>query len=557
MNGYGTLLRLTLLNRLSALRPGSWRKENGKLDAGKIATVIGVALCGMMLAGMVVGLEWLIYQALSTLRHPELLPAMALLCAMLGMVLMSFFYVLSSLYFANDAVWMSYLPVKSRTVLMAKLTEIWAGEALIDLVLLLPAFILYGTHIGADAWYYLRAVVVAVLSPMLPIALITLLSTLLARVAGRIRNSAVLTSMLSFGMVLVVLVMEMTLMPTMPDDADAMWMIQLLVSREALLEQIAGFFPPVLWGIRGLQGSAGMLALYALVSFGSMALCVLVLGNGYLRLCVRQSEMGNKGRKAKVSARDLRVSSPLGALVRLEMRDILRSSVNLTQCLCGGVVFPLMLGVMLLGGSISEDLGVMGTALNSMFAEIPPTDTMLLLAAVIGFVLFVTPAAPTAVSREGERHALCRSFPVSPRMLLNAKMLCCLLLDAVIGVVTLLVLAAGLPLSVGLLLGAAALAALGRYAAVAFMLTVDTLHPLLHWTSEVQAIKQNMNVMLGMLVCILLLALPIALYVWLASSGVAPMVRFAAVAGVLVAEAALGHVCLRCVAEKKYVALEP
>lgn len=555
MTGYATLLRLTVRNRLALLRPGSMRKENGRLDVGKVVTMVCVVLCAAVMLALVIGLEWLIYRGLAMFRHPELLPMLALLCAMVGMVLMSFFTVLNSLFFSRDSVWMGYLPVRSRTVLCAKLTEIYAGEMLLNAVILLPAFVMYGIHVQGDWLYYVRAVLLTLLSPLLPMAIITLLSTVLARLVSGVKNSAVLSAVLTFGMVLLLYAGEMVLLSGMGEDEDIMWLAQLLVQREAMLQAITGFFPPIYWGVKALQGSLGYLLAFGGVSVGSVALVLLMMGDRYLRLCIRQTEQGGSRKRIRLQDAMWRPQTPVRALVGLEWREIVRSSVNLTQCLAGGIVFPLVIGLMLMGGAFSEDFAMMREEIDGLLAYVSATDLMLIVAAVLGFVTFISPAACTAVSREGARHALNRTLPVPARIMLRAKVLCSLLVDAMVAVITLAVLAFGLRLSWTVLLGGVLLTLLLRYASVTIMLLVDTVHPLLNWTTETQAIKQNLNVMFGMVVCLALLALPVVAVIWLAQYGAGA--RLAAAVVVLVAEAVLGGVLLHTVGERRYGALEP
>ncbi len=560
MKGYGALVRLSILNRLAALRSGSWRKENGKIRWGMVAGFISVVLVGVILLGLVIGLEWLMYTALSTVNHPELLPALALLVGMVGMVLMSFFYVLSSLYFSRDSMWMAYLPVKSSTVLCAKLTEIWAGEAAINAVIMLPAFVMYGIFLKAGAMFYVRAVVIALLSPVMPIAVITLLSTVLARVVGGIRNSTLLTTLLSFGMVIVILAFEyLVMLPSIPDDGDsvaqAMWLMNLLVGQDALLQTVTRVFPPILWAVEAMRGDWLKLLLFTAVSLGSIALGVAVMGRAYLNLCMKQTEHATGKRRVKLTDASWQAKKPLSALFQLEMREIFRSSINVTQCLSGGVVFPLVIGIMLMGGSLSEDFAAIRAGVEELLGMASVTDVALGLAAVFGFVTFVSPAAVTAVSREGGRHALCRMLPVAPATLLNAKLLCSLVLDAIMVAVAVAVLCVAIHWNPVAMVLALLLTALLSYASTAVMLTVDTIHPVLNWTTESQAIKQNVNVFYGMLVCIVLLALPVVVAVLLCD--VSATLRFAGVTAVLLAEVGLGYAALRCIAVKKYAALEP
>lgn len=558
MSRYATLVRLSIQNRLAMFRSVSLKKENGKTDWGKLITVISAGLLLVLLMGMIIWLEYQIYTMLSTLHHPELLPGMALLIGMAGMVLLSFFYVLSSLFFSRDSAWMAYLPVKSSTVLCAKLTEICVGEAAINAAVMMPAFVMYGLYLKADALFYLRAVVITLLSPLLPVAIITLCSSLLARVIGGIRNSTLLTSLLSFGFIILIVVGEMVLIPDSLDEStvnDTMWLLNLLLGKDALLETMTRAFPPVMWAVKALRGDMGMMLLFAAVSIGSIALIIALMGRAYIGLCMKQTEHAASKRAVRLTSDSWRGKSPLAALYQLEMKDIFRSSIYLTQCLSGAILFPLIIGLLLLNSAFSESMLEFRNGIQGLLEQIPTTDLALGLCAVFGYVTFVSPAPVTAISREGKRHGLIRTLPVDTQTVLTAKLLCGLTISGIALAITTVVLLLGLRLSVAALLLGLCLGALLCYASTALMLTVDAIHPVLHWTTEVQAVKQNINVLFGMLICIALIALPVAA-VWLGLWKATATVRFIGVLSILLAEALLGYLSIRFVAIKKYNALE-
>lgn len=116
MKGYGILLRLTVKNRLAGLRAGSWRRDDGKIDFQRILTVVMAALGLAMLLAFIIFIEVTLYNGLNMIGQRMLMPAVALIAAMLGTVMIGFFHVLASLYFNRDTAMLAYLPVRSHTV---------------------------------------------------------------------------------------------------------------------------------------------------------------------------------------------------------------------------------------------------------------------------------------------------------------------------------------------------------------------------------------------------------------------------------------------------------
>lgn len=195
--------------------------------------------------------------------------------------------------------------------------------------------------------------------------------------------------------------------------------------------------------------------------------------------------------------------------------------------------------------------------MRTMVNEVPAMGLVLIVSAILGFAGFVSPCAPTAISREGARHAMNRTLPVSARVMMRAKLIVSMMIDAIAIVAMLAVMIAGLKLPVTVVLGAVALTAVFRFGAVSLMIVVDAIHPILNWKTETQAVKQNVNVMFGMLIGLVCLALPVAAGILLLVNDLSLTWIISAVIGVVVLEAVLGGVLLHTVAEKRYAVLEP
>ena len=97
MREYKLLLGLALRNRLAAFRAGSWKREGGKLDRGRIASTVVMVLCMGIMAAFIIFVEVTLFKALKLVGQPALLPAMAMLMSMMSTLLLGFFHVLSGL----------------------------------------------------------------------------------------------------------------------------------------------------------------------------------------------------------------------------------------------------------------------------------------------------------------------------------------------------------------------------------------------------------------------------------------------------------------------------
>lgn len=555
MSSFGILMRLQIRNRLAVLRGGGLRGTDGKLKTRKLVGGIFIALAYLMILGMVVGFEFLLFEGLQAMGQPELLLAMALTVVMAGMVFMSFFYVLTSLYYGRDTVFLASLPVKSSTVFGTKLTEILLGETGIAALALLPAIILYGVHVQAGAAYYVSAALVALTCAMIPVAVVTLLATLIVRLTGGSRHRDAVMMIYSVLIMVVVLTVEFSFMGRIPEDAGMAYFIQLMLDKQALMRQVAQAFPPSWWAMQGLLGNAGSLLGYLACAVGAYGAVWLLLGGGYLNRTLSLTE--NTVRRKARKRREIRPHSPLFTLFLREWREILRTPVYAYNCLTGCIIMPLMLVGMYFGGreaAEADSLSVMLALAQGMLSQVPQAYLFLGLVAIMTFVCCINPAVDTAVSREGGRHMLSRMMPVSPRTQLQAKLLMGMTINLISAIVGAAVFLCALPSFAPVILLALLFTQVTNWGMSSFSLALDAARPKFHWRNEMQAIKQNGNIALGMLISFLLLVVPVSAF-FLAHS-LSLELRTAVVVGICVLESAIGYWILMRVADTTYARME-
>ena len=555
MSSFGILMRLQIRNRLAVLRGGGLRGTDGKLKTGKLVGGVFIALAYLMILVMVVGLEFLLFEGLKAIGQPELLLSMALTVVMAGMVFMSFFYVLTSLYYGRDTSFLASLPVTSRTVFGTKLMEILLGETGIASLALLPAIILYGLHVQAGVGYYVSALLVALTSAMIPVAVVTLLATLIVKLTGGSRHRDAVMMIYSVLIMVVVLTVEFSVMGRVPEDAGMAYFVQLMLDRQMLMRQVAQTFPPSWWAMQGLMGNAGSLLGYLACAMGAYGMVWLLMGGRYLSRTLSLTE--NTVRRRARKRGEIRPHRPLTTLFLREWREILRTPVYAYNCLTGCIIMPLMLVGMYFGGREAADadsLSVMLVVVQGMLSQVPQAYLFLGLVAVITFVCCINPAVDTAVSREGGRHMLSRMLPVSTRTQLQAKLLMGMTINLISALVGAVMFICMLPSFTPVIVLALLFSQVTNWGLSSFSLALDAARPKFHWRNEMQAIKQNGNIALGMLISFLLLIVPTVAFFLL--GGLSLGLRTAAVVGICVLESLIGYGILMRVADTTYARME-
>lgn len=495
MKAFVTLTRLQLYLRLSALKPSHWLpKRINSLREWRplLMGLVFVAVMGSMM-GTVIFLADQMLTVFIQIQIPELLLSMVILLCMAATVIIGFFHVMSVLYFSRDSAFLAGLPVSSQSVMASKLAVVLLGEIGVAALIFLPVCVLYGIRTGQTTAFYLKALVTALFIPSLPLAVSTLLSTLLIRFSSLFRHRDRWAVIGGFALIALIVPFQMRLYGGIPQDADAGYFMQMFLNSRDRLEAITGSLPPVLWATSGVTGNSAQamqdFALFVLSSAAALGLALLLCGKSFLQLSILQNEAFQKAKRRKLRASDFSLRrTPIMALFFREWQEILRVPAYALNGLVGIVMLPIMMVAFFLGSGSS---GEMSELLTQLLRHAQGEQVMLLLTAAMAFGCTVNMAGATAVSREGKRFPFTRMIPVPFQTQLMAKQLFGFsinFLTCLSTAVTLMVLLPGQALYVT---AALVMGLLFGFFTNALSLVLDVKHPRFDWRNETEAIKQN------------------------------------------------------------------
>ena|GEM_PF-5039018 len=502
-----TLLLLKTIARVRLRGMGARGKTKAGTWALRGAMVFGA---GSLLAYLALILGFL--QAAATpLGMAELPLALGLMVAFAIIFVMAFLQINGEIFSSRDAPFLYSLPITYRQIFLAKLLWVWACAALPGMCVGVVAMGVYAGFVGVSVGFVLKGLLVLLL-PALPVALGVAPALVLALLLRRVKRRD--TVMMAFYMALAMgfVALQSLMGPAMGALADA-------AQAEALIAQtlapIARQLPPVAWAAQAVcqNGTQALFLLlwFALVSVAAAGAVVLLGIAFFPRHAWASAESSARGRKARGR---VGVKNPVVAMALKEWRTMVRSPTYALNGMGQFVLVPIVLIMPSLVGNQEMDL----TALMAEFSARP--WFWLIPAALLAFLLTIQPAAATTFSREGANVWRLRSLPVAVDTLVLGKWLC----HAAIAMAGTGVIALMMGLAYGFswreLLPAATLVMAMGTAGTWVSMACDFLHPKLTWDTETEAIKQNMNTLVAMGLCLLLLlllagaAVPMALAGW-------------------------------------------
>ncbi len=410
-----------------------------------------------------------------------------LLCLLFGT-----YQLLSVVFMAKDLPVLAAMPFSPRALFMTKLMVVYVYELVTALLLALPLGVYIGLYYHHSLFYYIKLLISVLLMPAFPLALGALLCLLFMRVSLFVRHRDAFVIMLSLAFLLLYLIGYGALNSGMNRDLTA-GVNQLSYT----LTRITTLWPPATWVKLALFRPAAMAQLhllyFSLLSTVSLYGVVQLAVPLYLKsaLSVNETTFKQKARRHTHSARH----SPFLASVKREFSTLLRTPVYFMNTFITVLIFPLMLFLMRNPNSSNASLGL---ALEQLRQNVNPAIIIAVLTGILTLCGGLSNAAYTPFSREGRYFMLLRAYPMTLQTQVRAKLFCSylisLLTQAATGV-TLLVL---YKLPFDIVAASLALSLFGVLPLQAAAMVPDCTRPKLRWTTESQAMKNNLNALLGM-----------------------------------------------------------
>ena len=405
-----TLLKLQLAGFLSSL--GNRRSKKGATKPRSRGAVILLAVllayCGVVFMGMsgmffhalgsiVGGTEnaWLYFAVLATL-------------VFLVDFIFTIFTAKSQLFEAKDNEALLSLPIRPRDILLSRMLMIVLTDFLFELIIVLPAIVVWCALGHASVTGVIAILLGVICMPGLSLALSSFVGWLLFLVTSRMKNPAIVSTILG-AVIFVIYLYGCTKLGGGVAITEELAM-QLADSMRGPL-----FFPFRAFGIAAAGGNFAWLFVYLAFMLVPFAILIGILSATFLAVATRQ----RGGARAVYRAKVTRAGSQYTALIRNEFRRIGGSSAYMLN---GGMGMLLTLLIA---------VGVLFVPVDEVLAEGIPADMMAAIAAgLLSFLASMTLFSASAVSMEGQNIYILQSLPLPGHTVLKAKLVPHMILSA-------------------------------------------------------------------------------------------------------------------------------
>lgn len=428
----------------------------------------------------------MLYKLFESIGKPELSMTYMLVAVVPLLVLTAIPMMISLFFFSKDLGLLSSLPMTTRAILLAKSAVIYTYLLAMGLFILGPSL---GIYTIVDAFKPLTLVVglVAIfLVPIFPMAIAALLLMPLMRVIGKAKKRGLWLMVGNVVLLAIILGIQVFTVRLQVGQSDP---LELLMAEDGLLTMIGQRFWPSVWFTKLLTGDYLVGGLFIL-----SAMVVALLGHVFMQwlyqgamIAYNEVGSGSQDLQAKYSV------AKQSVLWRLTFRHIGIVLHNPTFALQIGLSMfvPILVGgITLLTGEFNLDM------LKSK--EISPFIPYIYTGILVSPALMGTLSA-TVITREGKTFWQTLVLPISHHLNLQTRILSgdlmCLAASLVLGIFGLVL----LPIEALDALAAAAFAVVLTHTLNAIDLYINVQRPLLNWTHPTAAVKNNLNIMLALL----------------------------------------------------------
>ncbi|NLL66645.1 MAG: hypothetical protein GX236_02945 [Clostridiaceae bacterium] len=498
MSKFISLLRLQV-NARYGLSNALYNIKNDKKALWKS---IGMGLIILIALAEVIGIYtfmmFQLYKSALIINTPQVVLTMAAVVSGIIVLIFGIFYILSTVFLAKDTELLASLPISQGNIFLSKFILVLLGEYPFAFFLMMPPVIIYGIGQKMGAIYYILAVICTLFIPLVPLVISALLSLLLMNIVSRSRHRDMITIIGSIILLVGIVLGQNYFLSRVPENQQE-FLTGLLQSSNAIIEFMGRAFPPAIWITKILSGTVPEalinLVYLILISTAAFGLVYLLASFIYQRGATAQFETGISTGKTKLSYKS---SSQILTIFKIEWLTLLRTPIYALNSLVMVFMAPLMMMLPMFGGNLANDPDIQFVYQLIENSELT-SALVLIVAGLITLFALINPAVSSTFSREGKNYWILKNIPVKPEVQVYGKLLAGYSISFIAAILSasMAMLSFKISMVSTIMIVVLSTAALIPISAVGIY--IDLIRPKLVWNNPQEAIKQNLNVVIAML----------------------------------------------------------
>lgn len=477
-------------------------KEKGKAKFGNTLVYLFLVI---YFAAMMIGFSVMAIKVLQEINQQGVYISLCFAITVLISSIRGVFTSINVLYFSKDTDYLLPLPINPKDILIAKLNSLMVYEYIIGAFLSLIPMIVFGILENFGIFYYIQAVIVFAMLPILPILISSFAMILIMRFTRIIKNK----DSVQYIAVIMAIILVFTIQGLSggaANNSDTLTDAELaamLTETNGAVEIYSKLFivlPSAVNTIVEFGTSEGVqnFLLFIIQIVLIYVIMIEISSRLYAKGLVSVNGGAGKKSKEKLLKNNIKKEKIGKSYVIKELKMLFRNPVYFMQCVMPSFLFPIIISIpfaLNINNLEALDFAELETIREMIGTPFGVSMTML----IIEFFFIFNFVSLTAVSRDGENAIFMKCIPIPlykqcfykilPNILLNIVPLTYIILVCV------LLLKLDILIAANIFVFSMLINILQSY----LMILVDLSKPKLEWTTEYAVVKQNMNMLYQML----------------------------------------------------------
>lgn len=459
---------------------------------------------------MMVGLLRDFYEIYAQIGQRPYFLFLGIFASQVMVLLFGLIYVMSKYYFSNDLEQLVPLPIKPSYIVGSKFVSLMISEYLTTLPIILPFILIYGIKGGEGFLYWLYSLLLVIYIPVLPLSLASILVMVFMRFTNLKGKKDLLRIIGGAVSIVLIIGLQFFLQSFLSDPTgEADFLMNLATNSNLLVERFGSIFPPTMLASLALSnytslGGLGRLILFTVLSDIFFLAMIFISSKIFFSGLIGNNEAysGSSGKKSRARSKETGYKSrpPFYSIALKELKMISKIPVYALNSIGGVIIMPLVLIMPFITGSSDTDM--IGQVLQGA------GDIVVLVAiGLLAFLGIMNSIGVTTFSREGNNFWIQRTLPIKAKDQIIGRTLASLAIQLLGIVILVAVLAFLIKIDIASVIIILILGLLSSIPTTLIGMIIDISRPKLNWSNPQQAMKQNLNVLVGMLAGIVYIGL--------------------------------------------------
>lgn len=303
------------------------------------------------------------------------------------------------------------MPIRKSTIVAARIIKFYAFEMVYCLIFLLPAIIAYAINNEVGASYYLVAISMMLLVPVIPIAISCIVGLITSAISARFRRRTFLQVLVAFVIMLGFAVLVFAV-GAIPDSNDSSMMV-------ANAKVTEFYYPAATFASLTTKFSVQQYLIFVAINLLVAVMVVAVIGRFYFQIVSRLDTI--KQKSVANAKYDFRRHSQFATIIRKELNRYFNTPVLLVNTAMGLVLFLVAVGVLCfkyddIVGSLMSSIENFPLTSEEIYSYMPSVAL-----GMVEFASLMTFITATAISLEGKAFNTLKTMPIGGVKVIMAK----------------------------------------------------------------------------------------------------------------------------------------